>query len=221
MIQQAYFWQFPYGVCEQYYWLYNSVSGEEDPQKTPPHITQVTQVQKLALLSHLQILSRWLHKVGVITATSNTLTQPSSIHVEGNWPFKIVRNFGKKNPERYFFCLVAVAMALNVCVCVLVAFCFVFYFYACRVMFTCWGESKDKFPRLVGQWKFYSNLLITLFYTNIFSQQWNCARRLCRCPGRACYMYIMKHRALWKTAYGKQMSFASQSAVCECAITAH
>lgn len=127
---------------------------------------------------------------------------------------------GKKT-QRYFFCLVAVAMALNLCVCVPAVFCFVFYFYACRVMFTCWGESKDKFPRLVGQWKFYSNLLITLFYTNIFSQHWNCARRLCRCPGRACYMYIMKHRALWKTAYGKQMSFASQSAVCECAITAH
>lgn len=31
----------------------------------------------------------------------------------------------------------------------------------------------------------------------------------------------MKHRALWKTLYGKLMRFADRSAVCECAITAH
>ena len=34
-------------------------------------------------------------------------------------------------------------------------------------------------------------------------------------------MCIMNHRDLWKTVYGKLISFAGQSAVRDCAITAH
>lgn len=45
--------------------------------------------------------------------------------------------------------------------------------------------------------------------------------KLCRCPTCGCYMYIMKRWDLWKTLHGKLMSFAGQSAVCECATTAH
>lgn len=161
----------------------------------------------------------------MITSTSNTLTQPSSIHVEGNWPFKIVRNL-RKNA---FFSRCQARIIQNqsnisfiswqwqwpwMCVCCVL-------FYACSVMFTCWGESKDIFPRLVGQWRFYSNHLITLFYMNISPQHWNCVCKLRRYPVCGCYMYIMKHWDLWKTAYGKWMSFVGQSAVCECAITAH